>query len=118
MASRVTIEFLHDFARMWNFCESLAELGQIVGRSYSSMYKLADKCRVNGLALKQFKTQAEQGVRKYPEVDRGWMPTPDQIRAACLEIQATWTPQEEQARRVQKNRTPELIGIEYAMTGG
>ena len=40
-----------------------------------------------------------------------YLPTPDEIRAACLEIQETWTPREEIIRRAPAFR-PVLLDAE------
>ena len=40
-----------------------------------------------------------------------WVPTPDEIREACLRIQAKWTPEDERSRRVVKNVGWEVPGV-------
>lgn len=36
-----------------------------------------------------------------------YLPTPEEIRLGCEAIRATWSPQEEQSRRVTRNPAPE-----------
>ena len=93
---------VEEFVAIWNSAEALGEVARRCGRKKDVCSNRAMLLRKRGYVLKMFPSSAKD-IRQLP-----YLPTEEEIRQGCQEVQAMWTAANREMHRVTKNRPVEL----------
>jgi hypothetical protein len=106
------------------------ELAEHFGATVKKMHSSIAEWRKRKLMTRDFSDPPKYSFKPLAKIGRDELgrlsepktydPTPEEIRAACLEIQKEWSPQEEYSRRCYKNEPVDLqrTGCHHDSHGG